>query len=176
MADVPLRVVLLRVGLRRGESLCLVWNDIRLDECEVRIQAPTSKGRKERVLPFSKKLAEILADWKRASSPKSSGASVLPWPYDTYGPFYDDWNAISDAADLPTGIRYRPKDFRSSCASALIANNVPTIVVKDFLGHASVTTTEGYYVNTKPTLKAIAEVREVKVVGPAEGEATRGNV
>lgn len=159
------------LGLRRGEALSLSWADVRLDTREVRVQAITSKGRKERVLPLSEKLAEIFRDWKQQSESNSLAAAVLPWPYDTHGPFYDDWNAIQDAADLPDGRRYRPKDCRSSCASALIASNVPTIVVKDFLGHASVTTTEGYYVNTKPALKAIAEARVVRTVNDADDHA-----
>jgi integrase/recombinase XerC len=162
------------LGLRRGEALSLAWEDVRLDSREVRVKASTSKGRRERVLPLPKKLAEMLGEWRRESQPTSIAAPVLPWPYDTHGPFYDDWNAINAAAGLPEGRRYRPKDCRSSCASALIASNVPTIVVKDFLGHASVATTEGYYVNTKPSLKAIGEVRDVKTLeGSADGRAEK---
>ena len=58
---------------------------------------------------------------------------------------------------------YVPKNCRSSCASELIAAGVPTVVVKDFLGHASVTTTEQYYINTKPALRSAAVARKVRL-------------
>ncbi len=67
----------------------------------------------------------------------------------------------SVAAGIPEGENYVPKDCRSTCASELTANDVPTVVVRDFLGHASVTTTERYYINTKPALRAAAHVRKI---------------
>jgi len=47
-----------------------------------------------------------------------------------------------------------------------MANSSATIrivVVKDFLGHASVATTENYYINTKPALRAAAAARKVRL-------------
>jgi integrase len=37
------------------------------------------------------------------------------------------------------------------------------VVVKDFLGHATVATTENYYINTKPALRAAAAARKVRL-------------
>jgi integrase len=100
----------------------------------------------------------------------------LPWPHDDYNNFYEDWHAIQTTAGMPKGDHYVPKNCRSTCASALIAANVPTVVVKDFLGHATVATTENYYINTKPALRAAAAARkvcledgEVEKDGPADG-------
>jgi integrase len=151
------------LGLRRGESLALSWEDIRLDIREVRVQAHTSKGRKERILPLSSQMVELLSNYRKACGSPVPKEPVFPWPYDTDRPLYDDWKRIHKAAKLPAGRRYTLKHCRSSCASALIASNVPTVVVKDFLGHASVATTETYYVNTKPSLRAVAEAREVRL-------------
>ena len=158
------------LGLRRGETLALTWEDVRLENRELRVKAPTSKGRKDRVLPLSEGLLQVLTDWRTACSPANSQQLVLAWPLDTMGPFYDEWRTLLAAADLPDSVHYTPKDFRSTCASALIASNVPTVVVKDFLGHASVATTVSYYINTEPALRAIAEVRPVKF-SSAEGES-----
>jgi integrase len=91
---------------------------------------------------------------------------VLPWPYDSYRPLYYDWHAIQTAAGIPEGQHYVPKNCRSSCASGLIAAGIPTVVVKDFLGHEGVQTTENYYINTKPALRAVAEARTVVKVEP----------
>lgn len=67
------------------------------------------------------------------------------------------------ATGIPDGQHYVPKNCRSTCASALIASNVPTVVVKDFLGHATVATTENYYINTKPAMRAAASARKVRL-------------
>ena len=70
------------------------------------------------------------------------------------------------AAGIPDGEHYVPKNCRSSCASALIAANVPTVVVKDFLGHATVATTENYYINTKPAIRSAAAARKFRLEEP----------
>jgi integrase len=149
------------LGLRRGEILGLTWGRVYLDTLEVRVLAPTSKGRSERVVPISPEMGGMLQQWKSQQTNVGPKDPVLPWPYDTYRKLYDDWHRIQKAAGIADGEHYVPKNCRSTCASELIAANVPTVVVKDFLGHASVATTEGYYINTKPALRAAATARKV---------------
>jgi integrase len=151
------------LGVRRGEALGLSWGSITFDAHEVRVYAPTSKGRRERVVPMAPDLTQILAVWKAECSETGPLDPVLPWPYDTLRPLYVDWHLIQDAAGIPKGQHYVPQDCRSSCASELTAKNVPTVVVRDFLGHANVSTTERYYINTKPALRAAANVRRIAV-------------
>lgn len=148
------------LGLRRGELLALAWSDIDLDARELRVQAASSKGRRERVLPLPNAIADLIAEWRHQLGEAELGA-VLPWPFDTFNPFYDDWRLLQSAAGIPSHQHYVPKSLRSSCASLMIAASVPTLVVKDFLGHAKVTTTETYYVNTAPAMRAAANVRAV---------------
>jgi integrase len=74
-----------------------------------------------------------------------------------------DADAIQESAGIAEGAHYVPKNCRSTCASELIANQVPTVVVKDFLGHATVATTENYYINTKPAMRAAAQARKVRL-------------
>jgi integrase len=45
----------------------------------------------------------------------------------------------------------------------LIARQVPTVVVKDWLGHANVMTTERYYINTKPALRSAADKQQIRL-------------
>ncbi|MCA8985374.1 MAG: site-specific integrase [Planctomycetaceae bacterium] len=148
------------LGMRRGELFGLEWKHVSLESLEVRVVAPTSKARSERVIPIAPEMAELLRAWKAITEDQKM---VLPWPYDNYRPMYSDWHAIQSAAGIPEEEHYVPKNCRSSCASALIASNVPTIVVKDFLGHATVATTENYYVNTKPALRSAAAARKVRM-------------
>jgi hypothetical protein len=152
-----------RIGVRRGDVLSLSWDDVKFDTFDVRVQAPTSKSRKERVIPMARELAELLKTWRTQTDQAASRDPVLPWPYDTYRQLYTDWHRIQSASEIPDGARYVPKNCRSTCASELIANGVPTVVVKDFLGHATVATTENYYINTKPALRAEANARKVRL-------------
>jgi integrase len=146
-------------GLRRGELLGLAWDDIHLDDNEIVVRYHTSKGRKERLVPINPDLTAILKEW-RAAAPKEEKA-VLPWSRDSLRNIYDDWHAMQKAAGIADGDHYVPKHCRSSCASLLIAAGVPTAVVKDFLGHEHITTTEMYYVDAAPALRAAANARPI---------------
>jgi integrase len=151
------------LGLRRGEILGLTWDRVRLDTMEIVVSAASSKGRRDRTLPMAPELAEVLNEWRSRQATIPFQGQVLPWPFDTYRKLYDDWQVIQAAAGIAGHRRYVPKDCRSSCASELIASGVPTAVVKDFLGHASVTTTERYYINTQPALRAAVAARKVRL-------------
>lgn len=65
---------------------------------------------------------------------------------------YEDWHKIA-------GKNRVPKNCRTTCGSQLVESGTPTVVVKDFLGHSSVTTTERFYVNTSSSLRKAAEAR-----------------
>lgn len=167
------------LGLRRSEMLGLTWSHISFDTLEVRVMAASSKGRKERVVPMAPELSKVLSQWRENQGKVKSSDEVLPWPYDTYRQLYEDWHAIQEAAGIPEGEHYVPKNCRSTCASELIAANVPTVVVKDFLGHATVGTTENYYINTKPALRAAAGARKVRledVEGDGDSEGPDGKM
>ncbi len=127
------------------------------------VSARTSKGRKDRVLPMAPELASVLKRWRTSQPTIPLAGEVLPWPFDTYRRLYVDWHVVQAAAGIAEERHYVPKDCRSSCASELIAAGVPTAVVKDFLGHATVTTTERYYINTQPALRAAAAARKVRL-------------
>lgn len=151
------------LGLRRGEALGLNWSEVRLEAGEVHVSAPTSKGRKERIVPLAGGLVTLIASWRAIQGTIKPADAVLPWPYDSYRPLYEDWHAIQRAAGIAEGDHYVPKNCRSTCASALIARDVPTAVVKEWLGHASVTTTENYYINAKPALRAAAAKQVIRI-------------
>ena len=151
------------LGFRRGEILSLSWEDINFTTLDVRVRASTSKSRKERMVPMAPEMAKVLEDWRSKTDQSSPTDPVLPWPYDTYRQLYQDWHLIQQMAGIPEDAHYVPKNCRSTCASELIANQVPTVVVKDFLGHATVATTENYYINTKPAMRAAAQARKVQI-------------
>ena len=60
--------------------------------------------------------------------------------------------------------------------SLMVLDRKPTVVVKDFLGHATVATTENYYINTQPALRAAASARKVRLEdGEGEGDSEGAN-
>ena len=150
------------LGFRTGEILGLTWSRVRFDTLEVVVSAGTSKSKRDRVIPMPEVVAHILKEWSSAQPTISLVGEVLPWSLGTERQLYPDWHAIQDAAGINE--HYVPKDMRSSCASELIASGAPTVVVRDVLGHASVRTTERYYINTKPAIRAAVANRKVAVV------------
>lgn len=138
------------------------WERVSFDRQELLVSASSSKGKKDRLVPMALELVQLLREWYDRQRPADPQAKVLPWEGNLRG-LYPDWHRVQTAAGIPEGQHYLPKHCRSSCASALIAANVPTAVVKDFLGHSSVVTTERYYLNTQPALRAAANARKVKL-------------
>lgn len=148
------------LGIRRGEALEMHWKAVNLERREVAVYSETSKGRRDRTLPISDSLVALLSQWREQLSAVEPDDAVLPWEKNTYRQFYDDWDRIVLAAGLRKGSKPVPKNFRSTCGSEMIEAGAPTVVVKDFLGHASVTTTEAFYIDTGPALRAAAEKRK----------------
>jgi integrase len=124
---------------------------VDLEKAELTVLSETSKGRRWRTLPLVPELVMVLRAW-RESNPGEE--RVLPYDGNVRH-LYDDWHKIA-------GKQRTIKHCRSSCASAMIEAGVPTVVVKDFLGHSSVVTTERFYTNTSGSLRKAAEVRNAQ--------------
>jgi integrase len=139
------------LGVRRGEIInSLKWENVNLDSLgseELTVVSETSKGRKTRVLPLMPELVKMLREW-RAANPDE--VYVLPYSGDLRN-LYSDWHLFA-------GKRV-PKNGRSTTGSLMALANVPTVVIKDFLGHSSVVVTERYYTNTTAALRKAAEAR-----------------
>ena len=146
--------------MRRKEALAFKWRDVNFERGEITIEANTSIGRRHRTLPMNQKLVTALTDYRSTNSQSDPDSLVLPWEKKSLRSFYDDWHAITAKADLASKTQVLPKHFRSTCGSELIEAGAPTVVVKDFLGHSSVTTTESFYINTGSSLRAASERRE----------------
>ena len=60
-------------SLRRGEILGLTWDKVSLETLEVHVLAPTSKSRKERVVPISPDMAKLFREWKEKQPDAKGG-------------------------------------------------------------------------------------------------------
>jgi integrase len=129
------------VGARRGEILGLVWSQVDVRGLSVSIKSTISKGRRDRVVPIDLTLGELLARWWVGEGEPAGDQVVLPWPRSSYRRLYSDWERICEVA----GVRVVFKHFRSTCGSELVNSGTPTVLVRDWLGHSSVKTTEKFY-------------------------------
>lgn len=64
----PMVLVSLNSGLRLGELVKLQWSRVFLDSRTIRIEAITSKARKERLIPLNEEALRVLTEWKAQSS------------------------------------------------------------------------------------------------------------
>lgn len=156
------------LGVRRGEAMGLTWGRVDWEKGEVEIVAESSKGRRTRFLPVSGELLGILRAWYKGLGDPPAASSVLPWDGSELRRLYDDWHSIVEKAGVSLDSKVVPKNFRSNCGSKLIESGASTLSVKDFLGHASVTTTESYYANAQATLRPISEARRAAKLAKGE--------
>jgi len=143
-----------QLGLRRGELLGLRWSDVDLRAAELKVSWATSKSRKDRQLPLTDDLVDLLQNWRK----EEKSDRVLPWDREPRS-LYNDWNLIVAAAG-PEAAGVVPKNFRSSTASQLLLSGASTILVRDFLGHSTVAVLEKHYANVTSGLRLAAEARQ----------------
>lgn len=144
--EVPLYQVLLIViysaGLRIGEALALRGRDI--DSSRMLIHIHQGKGKKDRYVPLSPVLLEILREhWRREGLkdllfPRSEDRA-RPLSATTVQKFVQRVRAR-----LGWTKRVTPRTLRHSYATHLIEEGTSTRVVQVLLGHSNVHTTETY--------------------------------
>ncbi len=154
--------VKLYCGARLGEVLGLRWHRVDFAAQTITIHYSTSKGKRTRVYPAGNLLPKLLA-WYESHDPSPLGTECV-FPHDGgRRSIYYDWYAIQSHAGIPAERHHRFKDCRSTAATQLIDAGEPTLVVKDWLGHSTVATTERFYANTDAARVKAASRR--KVVG-----------
>lgn len=120
-------LIFLNTGMRRGEVQRMLWNHIR----EGQIHVPLAKGGRERVIPISPELNEVLSSIERTAE------RVIP--------FNERWlSRMFKRCATSAGIGGNLHRLRHSFATHLLAQGVDIKVVSRLLGHASVRTTEIY--------------------------------
>lgn len=115
--------IALLTGCRRGEILKIAPEDISGDV--IRIKAGNTKTLKERQAP----IVPALRPWLR----------FIPLQISAEG-LKTGFRRAREKAGMDVNFH----DLRHSCASILLANNVPLHVIRDVLGHSSIKTTERY--------------------------------
>lgn len=144
--DHALLLLLYNTGARVSEALAVRSSDFRLDRPRhVRF---LGKGRKERICPLWPETAsalrriigaegrnDILFQSHRGTPLTRDGVAYLLQKY---------VRLAAKSASTPRVRRVTPHMLRHSCAVALLQAGVDVTVIRDFLGHASVSTTSRY--------------------------------
>ena len=182
----PLYVVMLSLGLRRGEALALDWNDVDLDARTLRVRRSVRReGGKlvlgelktagsRRVLNLPIPVVEAL----RAHRVRQAAERLEAGPRwqdlglvftTTIGTAIDPANLrhYFEALALRAGLGHRhPHELRHSAASIMLAQGVPLEVVSEVLGHSSIRVTKDTYGHIMaPAKEAAAEAMGVALWG-----------
>ncbi|MBW1838499.1 MAG: site-specific integrase [Deltaproteobacteria bacterium] len=169
--DHALLVFLYDSGARVQELADLCVRDLRLEEpATVTLKG---KGRKMRIVPISAKTASILKhylrekDWlgKTASLDFPVFSNNRKFKLSRAGISYILKKYVEAASKINAGLIPQivsPHCLRHSKAVHLLRSGVPLIYIRDFLGHASVTTTEIYAkVDAEDKRKALESTYEI---------------
>jgi integrase/recombinase XerD len=155
-------LLMLRCGLRVGEVTILTWAAIDWTQGTIRVN--NSKGRVDRVVYFSPDLEKVLRQWRRSQWPPLP--SMFPRAHRPGTPV--SIRAIQHAMARylkAAGItrRYSPHTLRHTFATQLLNAGTSLEVLKEPMGHRSITLTLRYaqvYETTKRTqyAKAMAQI------------------
>jgi len=139
----PLVILALNTGLRRGELLNLTWDDIDFSQNLLTVEGRTTKTGQTRHLPLNREAVKVLHDWH---SQQNSQGKLPAWVFtnDQGKRLYNVrylWCQLIQGADIE---RFRFHDLRHHFASILVMNGVDLNMVRELLGHASMSMTLRY--------------------------------
>jgi integrase len=138
-------VAALETGMRRGEILSLQWHQVRFaPRAELFLPAPKTKGRRDRRVPISSMLREVLE--RRRIDP--SGAELPPAAYvfgDEVGrprrSMKTSWQNACRRATI-TDLHFH--DLRREAGSRWMDNGTPLATIQRWLGHTNISQTSTY--------------------------------
>lgn len=137
---------LIDTGFRFSELNCLKWDNVKFDQGM--IHCWQNKGNRPRTVPMTDRVHQILLARHQAGKE------------DPFNLSYDYARYLFRRAQKSMGLEH-DKDFcihalRHTYASRLVQNEVSLYVVKELLGHSSVTVTEKYaHLNDKSLREAV---------------------
>ena len=135
----PIVLLAMNTGMRRGELFGLAWTDVNLDGALLTVTAGNAKSRKARHLPLNAEALEVLTRWKDQGDGKG-----LVFPGIGGGRLTNikkSWEGIVHDAKLAD---FRFHDLRHDFASKLVMVGVDLNTVRELLGHADIAMTLRY--------------------------------
>lgn len=136
----PLFILSVESGLRRGEALSLAWSDVDFAKRELTVKGEGAKSSQTRTVPLSKRLETTLTEWKSQTS--SIG---LIFPRATEDALRGQWIRLLRDAKI-SGLRWH--DLRHTFGTRMALAGASINVLKNIMGHSSITTTQRYLHST----------------------------
>ncbi len=128
-------VVLVDTGMRGSELWRLEGRDCDFQTGLINVWE-TKNGR-ARSVPMTARVREVLS--RRASTTRTGPL----FPFDNFW-FGQVWDRMKAHLGLDTDTQFIPYALRHTCASRLVQRGVSLLVVKEWLGHTTITTTQRY--------------------------------
>lgn len=134
----PMVLVALNTGLRRGELFGLKWTDVNLPGKLLTVTAHNAKSRKARHLPLNMEAHDALTRWKK----QAGGELVFPGAGGgRLTNVNKSWDGLVTEAGL---VDFRFHDLRHDFASKLVMAGVDLNTVRELLGHSDLKMTLRY--------------------------------
>lgn len=133
----------LSTGCRKNELLALEWHRIDFERSHFRLECEHTKNGKRRLVPLNAGALSALRDQRDWVARHCAGSG---WVFASgSGKRISTLQKGFVAACVRAGIEdFRIHDLRHTFASWLVMEGVSLYVVKDLLGHSSITVTERY--------------------------------
>jgi integrase len=141
-------VALLETGCRQGELRSLQFSQVRWNENVLLLPADKTKTRKARVVPITAKLREVLERRQKGPDGQTLGPGCYVFGTDVGERrvrIDDAWRRACAGAKIQN---LHMHDLRREFASRLLESGANTALVRDWLGHASLTMTSRYLATT----------------------------
>ena len=167
----PMIVLAYHTGLRKGELLNLVWDDLDLDHGRVAVTPKRadgvhlpwrSKGRALRHVPLTDRAVEWLTRMKLAADPQNAYVFIPTSRYlrllqtprrDVVNNFTRRWQTLCRQAEVPI---CQFHSLRKSCITRWAEGGVPLHVASKLAGHSSTSVTERYYTTVRDEVIELA--------------------
>ncbi|MGA0587256.1 phage integrase [Dyella sp. KRB-257] len=139
----PMTLLALNTGMRRGEITQLTWADVDLKAKRVTVRAGYAKSGKARHIPLNSEAVAVLERWKK-QQPEGRLFNLICTA--------KAWGRLMEKAGLED---FRFHDLRHTFASKLVMAGVDLNTVRELLGHGDIKMTLRY-AHLAPEHKAAA--------------------
>lgn len=152
--------ILYDTAIRRQEICNIKINDIDLDAGYIHIRS--GKGNKDRVVPVSKRVCDLIGNYILAVRPafikdKDDDYLILNrWGQKMDSTGMGIWSIVKRCAHLAgMNKNISPHIFRHTCATHMLKNGAPVRHIQEMLGHESLESTQVY---TRVTINDLKEI------------------
>lgn len=158
----PLVLLAINTGARRGELFGLTWADVDLEARRMTVRAATAKGARTRHIPLNAEAHDVLKRWHVQRDPEL--ARVFPGAGGgQMTNINKSWAELVAAADLAD---FRFHDCRHHFASRLVMAGVDLNTVRELLGHTDIAMTLRYaHLAPEHKAAAVAALDQPRVAG-----------